>query len=883
MKRPLLIVAISYILGIIIGVYFKIGIPIIVFIGVSLMIIMLIINKQIYNKDNNKIIYIRKYFFNKKNVTIIMVIVVTTLIASAKTIFLNNKYNSLYKNIKDITVVGTICSTVKVTDYRYIVNINVERANEKQQLLSNKISKKYNNTKLILNIKKDEKDCYKLKYGNKILLTGTYEEPEVSRNYKGFNYKEYLKTKEIYGTLIVDNMDRISVIKRNNADLIHLCVNKISQKFDNNLKQILPQETATLAKGILLGDSSDITDEIKDNFKNCNLSHMLAVSGSHLAYLILGLNLILNKKILGIKNTKIIKIIIIILFMMITNMSPSVVRAGISVILAITATLINRKSDKYTTIAIAAMFTLIRNPFSIFNIGMQLSYLGTIGILIFAEKIQKYLDIKLKLEKNSETCHETNSQVLKKPNIDNQTNIKCGQTLPRKTFIKIKNYIIQSTAVTLSANILIFPLIIYNFNTISLNFIISNLIASPILGICIVFGLFTLIISIISIPLAKIIAIPFNLFLNILIKITSLISKIPMSNITVTTPHIITIIGAYLVIFIILWNKKKVKNIIKKQFNEIPFKVMSFLIVITIMGTSVFSTLCKNKNLRIYFIDVGQGDSSLICTPTGKNILIDGGGSRTPEKYDVGEKVLVPYLLDRGIKKLDYIIVSHFDADHAQGLEEVIKTINVRNIVISKQASICSEYEKIMSLCKKRKIKVIVVKRGGKIKVDKYIYFDILHPGDKMLDDGKGGLNANAIVAKLYYKMNRQDKVLSISTMINPNNYNHVKNKTAIKINTRYFTILFTGDIEEDAEKELVSIYGKELKCDILKVAHHGSKTSSTYEFLQCANPSIVLIGVGQNNTFGHPNKRVIERLESINARIFRTDVYGEIEINIDD
>lgn len=114
----------------------------------------------------------------------------------------------------------------------------------------------------------------------------------------------------------------------------------------------------------------------------------------------------------------------------------------------------------------------------------------------------------------------------------------------------------------------------------------------------------------------------------------------------------------------------------------------------------------------------------------------------------------------------------------------------------------------------------------------------------------KDGLNANAIVAKLYYKTKKKD-----------------------------FTILFTGDIEEDAEKELVKIYGNKLKSDILKVAHHGSKTSSTYEFLQEVKPKIALIGVGEGNKFGHPNLGVIERLKQINAQIYRTDYNGEISI----
>ena len=132
------------------------------------------------------------------------------------------------------------------------------------------------------------------------------------------------------------------------------------------------------------------------------------------------------------------------------------------------------------------------------------------------------------------------------------------------------------------------------------------------------------------------------------------------------------------------------------------------------------------------------------------------------------------------------------------------------------------------------------------------------------------GLNANAIVAKLNYKLNTANNT---KKSFNVNNIKNTKKQ--------YFTMLFTGDIEEDAEKDLVKIYGNKLKSDILKVAHHGSKTSSIQEFLEAVKPQIALIGVGQNNTFGHPNSDVIEKLEKINTKIYRTDINGEISIKV--
>ena len=243
-------------------------------------------------------------------------------------------------------------------------------------------------------------------------------------------------------------------------------------------------------------------------------------------------------------------------------------------------------------------------------------------------------------------------------------------------------------------------------------------------------------------------------------------------------------------------------------------------------------------------IDVGQGDSTLIVTPKNKKILIDGGGN---EKYDIGENVLIPYLLNKKINQIDYLMISHFDTDHVGGTLKVLEKLKVKQVIISQQKEDSSNFQKFLEIAEKRNIKTIVVKAGDKIQIEKNIYIDILWPTEKMkIEDNP--LNNNSIVAKLIYE------------------------------NT---SILFTGDIEAEAEKDLVKKYGYRLKADILKVAHHGSKTSSTQEFVDNVNPSVVLIGVGRNNKFGHPSDGVINRFKKRNICIYRTDLEGEVNIKI--
>lgn len=223
-----------------------------------------------------------------------------------------------------------------------------------------------------------------------------------------------------------------------------------------------------------------------------------------------------------------------------------------------------------------------------------------------------------------------------------------------------------------------------------------------------------------------------------------------------------------------------------------------------------------------------SGDCCVIRSPLGKNIIIDGGNNRD---YDYGEQVVVPYLLDRKITKIDFLMVSHFDADHCGGLFAVVENLKVDTIILGKQDSEYENCVEFLKLAKSKNVKVISVQAGDVIKIDKYCQFQILWPDSQnMIADN--GINNNSILAKFM---------------------------------CRDFTMLFTGDIEEKAEKEILQKYKNSniLDCDILKVAHHGSKSSSIQEMLEKITPKIAVIGVGENN-YGHPNLDVMERLENL-------------------
>ena len=712
MRRPLVIISIAYVTGIIIGVYLKNSISFIFAVNLMLTLI-LIINKLV------RYIKIKNIYEN-----IILLILITLIVAEMNTVFYINKYENINDNLNERTIsaVAIICGNIKETEYSYTVNARIKKINTSK---NHNNDKKYNNIKIILIVKKNKKDnesnselMKKLEFGTQIKLAGEYTAPEGQRNFKGYSYKEYLMTKEIYGTVKIENSNDVETIKKNQSNFFEKMINKVSNLLKRKVEILLPENSASLLKGILLGDCTDISSDVKENFKECNLSHMLAVSGAHLSYLIIGINIILSKKIFGI-----------IIFMNITNMSPSIERAGISSIICIIASLIHRKPDSINAVAIAVLCTVIKNPLSILNVGMQLSYAGTLSLLMFANGREEnnssgILENSKKKENSKEIVKlKQKTEKQKEDNKDEREIEKINANIFWKLFKRIMKYLLESIKVTLCANILIMPLTVYKFNTISLNFILANLVAGPLLGLSLILGLIMLVTSFVSLNIAKFISLILNIILIILMKSTKLISRMPYSNITVITPHLISIVIIYTIIFLVYYIAKlpELRKKLKAK-NKFIIRTIAIVLSITIISAATLKLL-EGKKLKLYFVDVGQGDCTYLKTPSEKNILIDGGGNRDKEKYDVGKKVLLPYLLDRRVKKLDYIIVSHFDADHAQGLEAVIQNIKVKNIIVCKQASDSALYKEIIKLCKKKNVNIITVKRGQTIKIDKYVHF----------------------------------------------------------------------------------------------------------------------------------------------------------------
>lgn len=585
-----------------------------------------------------KLISIKRYkryfkiIFTRK---VIIIIIIFSIISNSIFLFQNNKYQKVYNILdnKEITLQGII-GRLEKDKYNFKVT-----------------NGKYKNMSLYLKISNNNA-VKNINYGDEIIIKGIYEAPAKQSNYKGFDYQNYLKTLKIYGTI---KLDKISILDKNKKTFVLRLINKLYFFINNRIESLnLNTDEKEIIKGFLIGDKQNISKDIKDDFVKSNISYILAISGMHIWYLSFFVGFILSK-LIGKHYSKPVASIFILIYIAIVNFIPSVVRAGVTVIITIMSNFFYRKNDIFEALSLSILLLLIYNPYLLFNVGLQLSFAGTIGIIVVATILNKGV---------SEYLETINNKAIRKNNIKTKMFIKI---LKNNVLVALKKAFIA----TISANFLVMPIILVNFNVINITSLLSSSIASFLVGPIIILGLLTIIFKF------KIFEIILEFFIEILVKISNFGSKIIFNQIYFITPSAVTIIIYYILFFILIFIFKiyleknpnafckRIKNLIsliKYKINLNRKKVISTILII-LLFVSLIQII--PKNLKIYFIDVGQGDSSLIITPKNKKILIDGGGTQVND-YNVGENTLLPYLLNRKISKIDYAIISHFDTDHVQ-------------------------------------------------------------------------------------------------------------------------------------------------------------------------------------------------------------------------
>ena len=582
--------------------------------------------------------------------------------------------------------------------------------------------------------------------GDNVTIYGNLAEPEVNKTKELFNYKKYLQRNNIF------------YIQKTNKIVLNSKSNNI---FINIKKKIIKRCNNPYLKVFILGDKSLVDKKILSNYRDLGISHLFAISGMHITLLSSILLKILKKLSIGEEKRYLIVIIILLIYLFLTGISPSILRAVLFFIF-FSINKIYYFYIKNTNIYILVLIiSLLYNPNYIYDVGFLYSFSISLSLITMSDYINKY-----------------NSYL-------------------KKLFIT-----------SLISFIVSIPITLYNFNSINILSIIYNLFYVPFISI-IVFPL-----SIITLFLPFLNSI-YNYVINILEITSNALNRINFLKFNFCSLnkyfYIIYIVFIFLFLYSLKINKKK---------------YTLFLLVVLIIHY-----IYPSIDNYLYVLDVGQGDSSLLHYQN-TNILIDTGGN----KYNsVITNITIPILKKRGINRIDYLVLSHGDFDH---MGEAINLVN--NFKVEKVIFNCGEYnyleQELIKVLDKKKIK----------------YYSCI----KELNIDKN---------KLYFLQTKEYD-------------NENDNSNVIYTELDGYKFMFMGDASITTEKEILSKYNLP-DIDVLKVGHHGSKTSSGKEFIGEVNPKYSIISVGKNNRYGHPNKEVLDNLK--NSKIYRTDQDGSVMFKI--
>ena len=453
---------------------------------------------------------------------------------------LEQKYNTIYEAEEEILEHCIVIAEKKPKEYKDLYKVKV---------INSKNSAR-NGTKLYIRVNKQAN----IEVGDMLLINGTYVEPEVARNERGFNYKEYLKTLEIYGTVEINHY---KVIKKGRINKLILYTARLKEILKSNISKVIKkEENKNLLIAMILGDTEDLSEELKTDFLNSNLYHILSVSGGQVSNIIIGITILFRLLKIHKKIMDALCIVILIEFMFLTGLTPSIIRACIMCIINLISGLIIRRYDIANSLGISLLIILINNPFAINSLSVLLSYFGFLGIIVLG----------------SFTIKEVN-KVIKN---------------------NILRYIFNIVISSVAAQIFIFPIILYVFGTISLTFIFSNLLIIPLSTIITIIGLF---IMICPLPIFGFV----EPLIELTINIVGFFSNIGISKIYCIIPNIKEII-IYYVMSIYLYYMLRRDYIYKIKHFFRKYKKIIVLILVLSIGISF---IYKNipKDLYINFID----------------------------------------------------------------------------------------------------------------------------------------------------------------------------------------------------------------------------------------------------------------------------------------
>lgn len=710
-----------------------------------------------------------------------------------------------------------------------------------------------------------------LRYGARVQMrtsldrTGNYRNPGVSPLH------EYLDRRGYDATGVVRGPGAIVRLEDTRVSPLLAELYQWRERFQRELDMRFAPETAGVLDAALLGNRYNLSQSASERFREGGTFHVLVISGLHISFLG-GLVFLIVRRFTARRLLQFaLPATIVWAYSIAVGAEASVVRAALMFTFAGLAPIVFRQATSLNALGAAALILLVRSPKEIFDPSFQLTFLSVLAIVaigwplllkmsaigawhptrstpyppVCARGLKAFCEVLFWSERKWE------QEIERSPHDYRLFKAGAAAWLERYRLQSCLRYVFGAVLVSASVQVVLLPLMIVYFHRLSLASLVLNIIVSVLLALLVAVALLALLLSqisdVLSTPLFKLAdAInwlmmhsvdPFSSF-----DLASL--RLPEYTGPAAFVYVVYYLPLLLLLFALLhWRPLALLKDRRCKLHRLvlPMSILQVLLTV-ILVLHPFSSIRSDAQLRVDFLDVGQGDSALITMPDGTTLLVDGGGNTTQGARRIGETVVSEYLWWRGLSEVDYVLATHADADHIDGLNDVLKNFNVRSVFIARKPANDPEFSKFSQTLTATKTHAEMIQAGDVIRFGA-VEVSVLWP-----DTGELSTNNDSIVLRLKFGEH---------------------------------SILLTGDIEKPAERALVQSH-HDLNANVVKVPHHGSKTSSTDDFVRATSPRLAIVSVGRNSMFGHPHQEVVQRWQANGATVLTTGECGTITITTD-
>ena len=710
-----------------------------------------------------------------------------------------------------------------------------------------------------------EFSALQLRYGTRIQVTttldrtGNYRNPGVSSLTEFLDRNGYDATGIIKSPAAITRLDDTRVFPP--LAWLYDWRSRVQQQIDTHF----PPETAGVLDATLLGNRYNLSPAVLERFREGGTFHVLVISGLHISFIGAIVFLIVKRLTRRRLLQFVFPAVIVWAYSFAVGADASVVRAALMFTFAGVATILFRQSSSLNALGGAALILLVNSPKEIFDPSFQLTFLSVLAIVVIAWPLlsnmsavgvwypTRYKPYPPACSRGFKSFCEAwfwrekkwTQEIARSTHRYRLFKAPLASRLERYYVQPVLRYTFGAIVVSASVQLMLLPLMIVYFHRLSLASLMLNILVSILLAALVIVALLALLIG--QAPLFKLAeAINWLMVHSVDPFSDSGWAGFRLPEYSGSAAFIYAIYYLPLLTLIIAlmhWRPMALQAERRCKLHRYVLPLTcAQLLLLAILILHPLSSHAPSK-LRIDFLDVGQGDSALVTMPDGTTLLVDAGGNTMDSTRRIGETVVSEYLWWRGLSEIDYVLATHADADHIDGLNDVLKNFTVRGALIARRPVDDPEFAKFSQTLARTKTHSETIGAG-----------DVIHFGD-----------------------------VAVSVLWPPANGEKSTNNDSIVLRIQYGerSILLTGDIEQATERALLSSQ-QQLHSDVIKVPHHGSKTSSTEVFVAATNPQLAIISVGRTSRFGHPHKEVVERWQSNGATVLTTGQSGAITITTD-